>query len=71
MKPYKNEGSIQLVLADVDGTLVTLEKVLYPKNTAGSLRQQWPVDDALLKHLSPLAREHVNLTGDYVWHANK
>ena len=32
MKPYKNEGSIQLVLADVDGTLVTLEKVLYPKN---------------------------------------
>ena len=59
MKPYKNEGSIQLVLAGVDGTLVTLEKVLYPKNTAGSLRQQWPVDDALLKHLSPLAREAV------------
>ena len=35
MKPYKNEGSIQLVLSGVDGTLVTLEKVLYPKNTAG------------------------------------
>jgi hypothetical protein len=71
MKPSKNEGSIQLVFADVDGTLVTLEKVLYPKKHAGSLRQKWPVDDALLKHLSPLAREHVNLTGDYVWHANK
>lgn len=31
MKPYKNEGSIQLVLANADGTLVTLEKVLYLK----------------------------------------
>ncbi len=29
------------------------------------------VDDALLKHLSPLGWEHINLTGDYVWHANK
>jgi hypothetical protein len=28
MKPYKNEGPIRLVLADVDGTLVTREKVL-------------------------------------------
>jgi hypothetical protein len=29
------------------------------------------VDDNLLKHLSPLGWEHINLTGDYVWHANK
>jgi len=28
MKPYKNEGPIRLVLADVDGTLVTEDKVL-------------------------------------------
>ena len=28
MKPDKNEGPIRLVLADVDGTLVTQEKVL-------------------------------------------
>ena len=25
------------------------------------------VDDGLLAHLSPLAWEHINLTGDYVW----
>jgi hypothetical protein len=31
MKPDKNEGPIRLVLADVDGTLVTQEKVLTHK----------------------------------------
>src|SRR5260370_42207188 len=31
MKPYKNEAPIRLVLADVDGTLGTEEKVLTPK----------------------------------------
>ena len=25
----------------------------------------------LLVHLSPLGWEHINLTGDYVWHANR
>ena len=29
------------------------------------------VDDNLLKHLSPLSWEHINLTGDYVWRQNK
>jgi hypothetical protein len=24
-------------------------------------------DDALLRHLSPLGWEHINLTGDYTW----
>jgi hypothetical protein len=27
--------------------------------------------DSLLTHLSPLSWEHINLTGDCVWHANK
>jgi HAD superfamily hydrolase (TIGR01484 family) len=31
MKPCKNEDAIRLVLADVDGTLVTQEKVLTAK----------------------------------------
>jgi Cof subfamily protein (haloacid dehalogenase superfamily) len=31
MKPYKNKDLIRLVLADVDGTLVTQEKLLTPK----------------------------------------
>ena len=32
MKPYKNEDSIRLVLADVDGTLVTQKKLLTSKS---------------------------------------
>jgi hydroxymethylpyrimidine pyrophosphatase-like HAD family hydrolase len=31
MKPYKNQDQIRLVVADVDGTLVTQEKVLTAK----------------------------------------
>jgi HAD superfamily hydrolase (TIGR01484 family) len=31
MKPYKNQEPIRLVLADVDGTLVTQQKVLTAK----------------------------------------
>jgi hydroxymethylpyrimidine pyrophosphatase-like HAD family hydrolase len=31
MKSYKNEDPIRLVLADVDGTLVTQKKLLTPK----------------------------------------
>jgi len=31
VKPYTSQGSIELVLADVDGTLVTQEKILTPK----------------------------------------
>ena len=26
-------------------------------------------DDPLLDHLSPLGWEHINLTGDYIWHS--
>ena len=29
-----------------------------------------PVDDALLRHLSPLGWGHINLTGDYTWEQN-
>ena len=28
------------------------------------------VDTSLLKYLSPLGWEHINLTGDYVWCSN-
>ncbi len=27
-------------------------------------------DDALLQYLSPLGWEHINLTGDYLWHSS-
>jgi hypothetical protein len=30
-------------------------------------RDDTVVDDELLKYLSPLGWEHINLTGDYIW----
>jgi len=29
------------------------------------------VADTLLAHLAPIGWQHINLTGDYTWHANK
>lgn len=36
-----------------------------------ALREQGAVDDSLLPHLSPLGWDHINLTGNYSWHAHK
>jgi len=53
-------------------TLVTaaiaLWNTVYIKRAvqASDLRGQ-PADPALLKYLSPLGWEHINLTGDYQW----
>ena len=30
-----------------------------------------PDTDTLIRHLSPIGREHVNLTGDYIWGADQ
>ena len=39
--------------------------------TVPALRVQGrPVDDDLFQYLSPLGWEHINLTGDYIWHRN-
>ena len=50
---------------------ISLWNTVYLERAILALRQRRPVDDAFLKHLSPLGWEHINLTGDYVWHANK
>jgi Tn3 transposase DDE domain len=36
-----------------------------------SLAKSASIDLAHLQHVSPLGWEHINLTGDYTWHANK
>jgi TnpA family transposase len=44
----------------------------YLERAIQALRNRgYPIDDALLQHLSPLGWEHINLTGDYVWHRNR
>jgi len=36
----------------------------------GFERPQKPVGDTLLQYLSPLGREHINLTSDYLWRSS-
>ena len=49
----------------------TLWNAVYVQRALAALRQQQPLDEALLRHLAPLGWNHINLTGDYVWHANR
>jgi TnpA family transposase len=45
---------------------------VYIERAVEAIRQTGqPVDENLLKHLSPLGWEHINLTGDYVWQQSK
>jgi len=41
------------------------------ERSIAALRQQREIDDSLIPHVAPLGWNHINLTGDYVWHANK
>jgi TnpA family transposase len=63
---YRASG-LNLVVA-----AIVLWNTIYLKRAIGALREEGrSVNDALLPHLSPVGWEHINLTGDYVWHANK
>lgn len=48
---------------------IVLWNTVYLERATKVLRDQLrPWDDALLQYLSPLGWEHINLTGDYLWH---
>jgi len=50
---------------------VVLWNTVYLERAAHGLRGNGhAVDDALLRYLSPLGWEHINLTGDYLWRSN-
>ena len=47
---------------------IVLWNTIYLERAVAALRAHCrPVDDALLRYLSPLGWEHINLTGDYLW----
>jgi TnpA family transposase len=51
---------------------IVLWNTVYLDRAIRALREQsQSVDEKLLAHLSPLGWEHINLTGDYVWHSDK
>ena len=63
---YRASGLNLVIGAIVLWNTVYLERAIKGLREAGQL-----VKDSLLTHLSPLSWEHINLTGDYIWHANK
>lgn len=52
-------------------TAITLWNTVYMERALAALRADRSIEDELVAHLSPLSWEHIHLTGDYVWHANK
>jgi TnpA family transposase len=52
-------------------TAIILWNTRYLERAIAALRQAEDVPDQLLAHLYPLGWEHVNLTGDYIWSAER
>ena len=53
-------------------TAIILWNTVYLERAIRLLQQKGrSISDELLVHLSPLGWEHINLTGDYIWHANR
>ena len=59
---YSASGLNLVTAAIVLWNTVYLERAVQALRDAGEI-----VDNSLLKYLSPLGWEHINLTGDYVW----
>ena len=60
---FRASGLTLVTAAIVLWNTVYLERAIASMRT----RDDIVVDDELLKYLSPLGWEHINLTGDYVW----
>ena len=69
-RSYENQryraSGLNLIVA-----AITRWNTVYIERAVDALRLEHAIDDSLLLHLSPLGWEHVHLTGDYVWHANR
>ena len=68
--PYENQqhraSGLNLLV-----TAIILWNTRYLERAIAALCQTEDVPDQLLAHLSPLGWEHVNLTGDYIWSAER
>jgi len=51
---------------------IVLWNTIYLERAIQAIRDHGqPVDENLLRHVSPLGWEHINLTGDYVWRQDR
>jgi hypothetical protein len=64
-QPYRASG-LNLVVATI-----TLWNTVYLERAAAALRRQREIDDGLLSDIAPLGWNHINVTGDYGWNADK
>jgi hypothetical protein len=64
--PNRASGLNLVTPAIVLWNTVYLERATQALREAGKLP-----DDGMLRYLSPLGWEHINLTGDYVWRQNQ
>lgn len=63
---YYASGLNLVVAAIVLCNTIHLDRALQSLKAHGQ-----PVDGCLFAHLSPLAWEHINLTGDYAWQQSR
>ena len=63
---YRASGLNLVTAAIVLWNTIYLERATQALREAGKLP-----DDGMLRYLSPLGWEHINLTGNYVWHQNR
>ncbi len=50
---------------------ISLWNTVYMERAIDALKRKGlKINEQLLSHLSPLAWEHINLTGDYIWKSN-
>jgi hypothetical protein len=69
-RSYENQryraSGLNLVVA-----AITMWNTVYLERVVTALMQHSQIDESLLPRVSPLGWNHVGLTGDYSWHANK
>jgi hypothetical protein len=59
-------------LKEAPGAAIVLWNTVYLERAIQHIKENGqPVNESLLKHLSPLGWEHINLTCDYVWQRDK
>ena len=63
---YRTSGLNLVTAAIALWNTIYLERAIEAINNRGEV-----IDKGLLKHLSPLGWEHINLTGDYLWQTNR
>jgi hypothetical protein len=71
-------GSARAILRTPSSSLLPIRPAYYARQKNGRFfakskykHAQQFAQERLLAHLSPLPWEHIHLTGDYHWHANK